>query len=94
YYIVWPINFSEAGSYELILNHQKPSAGGGDFEVVLGTDKEMFKVSDSDTFEDKNLGSFSVQNPGTYRLIIRGLNLENNDGELMNVRSVGVKKSD
>ena len=51
-------------------------------------------MSDSDTFEDKNLGSFSVQNPGTYRLIIRGLNLENNDGELMNVRSVGVKKSD
>ena len=94
YYIVWPINFSEAGTYELILNHQKPSAGGGDFEVVLGADKEMFKVSDSDTFEDKNLGSFSVQNPGTYRLIIRGLNLENNDGELMNVRSVGVKKSD
>ena len=94
YYIVWPINFSSSGEHELTLNVKKPDGGGGEFEVVLGAGVTTSKVPNSDDFVDINLGEFLVNDPGTYRIIITGLNLEDKDGELMNLRSLTLKKKD
>ena len=93
YYIVWPVNFSNSGKYELTLNIKKPDGGGGEFEVVLGADIKTSKVPSGDDFVEINLGEFSVKNSGTYRIIITGLNLEEKDGELMKLRSLTLKKS-
>ena len=68
--------------------------GGGEFEVVLGAGVTTSKVPNSDDFVDINLGEFLVNDPGTYRIIITGLNLEDKDGELMNLRSLTLKKKD
>ena len=93
YYIAWPINFSDPGEYELILDIEKPKGGGGEFEVVLGPNRETLKVPEGDGFQKVIIGNFSLENSGTYRIIVTGLNLEQNEGELMRLRSLKLKKS-
>ena len=93
YYITWPINFSDPGEYELILDIEKPKGGGGEFEVVLGPNRETLKVPEGDGFQKVIIGNFSLENSGTYRIIVTGLNLEQNEGELMRLRSLKLKKS-
>ena len=93
YYIAWPIIFSDPGDYELILDIEKPKGGGGEFEVVLGSNRKTLKVPESDGFQKVSIGNFSLENAGTYRIIVTGLNLEQNDGELMRLKSLNLKKS-
>ena len=93
YYIAWPIIFSDPGDYELILDIEKPKGGGGEFEVVLGSNRKTLKVPESDGFQKVSIGNFSLENSGTYRIIVTGLNLEQNDGELMRLKSLNLKKS-
>jgi hypothetical protein len=93
YYIAWPIIFSDPGDYELILDIEKPKGGGGEFEIVLGSNRKTLKVPESDGFQKVSIGNFSLKNAGTYRIIVTGLNLEQNDGELMRLKSLNLKKS-
>ena len=72
---------------------RRKKGGGGEFEVVLGPNRETLKVPEGDGFQKVIIGNFSLENSGTYRIIVTGLNLEQNEGELMRLRSLKLKKS-
>ena len=93
YYVAWPISFSNPGEYELTLDVEKPRGGGGEFEVVLASNRETLKVPQGEGFNRVSIGNFTIENTGTYRIIVTGLNLEQSEGELMRLRSLTVKKS-
>ena len=50
-------------------------------------------MPEGDGFQKVIIGNFSLENSGTYRIIVTGLNLEQNEGELMRLRSLKLKKS-
>ena len=55
YYLVWPVNFPESGSYDISVNAAIPSGGGGEFEVVLaggrGRLQELQRIINTLTFQ-------------------------------------------
>jgi len=91
YYIVWPVNFPESGSYDISVNAATPSGGGGEFEVVLAEGRGIARTAKSDQFVDIPIGTFEIKDPGTYRVIISGITLDQRSGQLMHLRSVALK---
>jgi serine/threonine protein kinase len=91
YYLVWPVNFSETGSYDISVNAAIPSGGGGEFEVVLAGGRGTARTVKNDEYADIPVGTFEVKNPGTYRVIISGITIDQKSGQLMNLRSVTLK---
>ncbi|MBA73280.1 MAG: hypothetical protein CMO73_11455, partial [Verrucomicrobiales bacterium] len=91
YYLVWPINVPESGTYAISVNVATPSGGGGEFEVVLAGGREVARTPKGDQFTDVQVGTFEIKDPGTYRVIISGINLDQKSGQLMYLRSVTLK---
>ncbi len=91
YYLVWPINVPESGTYAISVNVATPSGGGGEFEVVLAGGRGVARTPKGDQFTDVQVGTFEIKDPGTYRVIISGINLDQKSGQLMYLRSVTLK---
>ena len=91
YYLVWPVNFPESGSYDISVNAAIPSGGGGEFEVVLAGGRGTARTAKNDGYADIPVGTFEVKDPGTYRVIISGITIDQKSGQLMNLRSVSLK---
>ena len=91
YYLVWPVNFTESGSYDISVNAAIPPGGGGEFEVVLAGGRGIARTAKNNQYTDIPVGTFEIKDPGTYRVIISGITINQKSGQLMNLRSVTLK---
>ena len=91
YYIVWPVNFPDSGSYDISVNAATPSGGGGEFEVVLAGGRGTARTAKNNQYADISIGAFEIKDPGTYRIIISGISIDQQLGQLMHLRSVTLK---
>ena len=93
FYLVWPVNFPESGAYDISVNAATPSGGGGEFEVVLAGERGIARTANNNEYSDIAVGKFEVKEPGTYRVIISGITIDQKSGQLMNLRSVTLKSN-
>ena len=93
FYLVWPVNFPESGAYDISVNAATPYGGGGEFEVVLAGERGIARTANNNEYSDIAVGKFEVKEPGTYRVIISGITIDQKSGQLMNLRSVTLKSN-
>ena len=91
YHVVWPIKFAAAGDYQVIVTGATPPAGGGEYAVTLGGSRLVGKTGDGEKFVENVLGDVKITAPGTYKLTVIGVGIDEPDTSLMRLRSVLLK---
>ncbi len=91
YYMMWPIKFDAAGTYEVVVTSATPQGGGGEYEITLAGSRLLAKTREGGGFADVPVGSVEIKKPGTYRLTVAGVELDPPEGELMNLKRVTLK---
>ncbi|MCP4849136.1 MAG: protein kinase [Verrucomicrobiaceae bacterium] len=91
YYVAWPVKFKDPGKYSVLVNAAIPEGGGGAFEVKLAGVVNAAKTGDSDKFQEIPAGSVEIKEAGTYRLLVIGVNISEQDNQLMHLRGVTLK---
>ena len=91
YHVAWPIKFADPGRYSVLVNAAIPEGGGGAFEVKLAGSVNAAKTGTGDKFQEISAGSIEIREAGTYRLVLIGVNISQQDSELMQLRAVTLK---
>jgi HEAT repeat protein/predicted Ser/Thr protein kinase len=91
YHVAWPIKFEAPGKYSILVNAAIPVGGGGEFEVKLAGTVNAVKTGDGDKFQEIPAGSVEIREAGTYRLVVIGVNISEQEKQLMQLRAVFLK---
>ena len=74
-----------------LVNAAIPEGGGGAFEVKLAGTVNTAKTGSGDKFQEVPAGSVEIKEAGTYRLVVIGVNISEQDNQLMQLRAVTLK---